>query len=133
MAPRIRSGRRGFTFVELMVVVAILALLLGMAIPQYVQTMRASREAVLKSNLLTIRTQIQHYICDQQREPQSLDDLVRAGYLYEIPMDPMTRERTWRTVPEDPQLAVSQNEPGIANVRSLSDRRAPDGSAYAEW
>jgi general secretion pathway protein G len=133
MAPHTRSGSRGFTFVELMVVVAIIGLLIGMAIPQYHQTIRASREALLKSNLLTLRSQIQNFVADKGRAPQTLDELVRNGYLYELPLDPTTGTREWRTIPEEPDLAVDQMQPGIFNVRSTSPGRSLNGSAYAEW
>jgi general secretion pathway protein G len=133
MARHIQSGRTGFTFVELMVVVSIIALLMCMAIPQFQKTIVSSKEAVLKSNLLTLRTQIQHFVADKGRAPQTLDELIRTGYLYELPMDPIANTREWRTIPEDPELAADQMAPGIFNVRSTSQGHSPNGSAYAEW
>ena len=128
-----RACRRGFTFVELMVVVAIIGILMGMAMPKFVQHIYASREAVLKANLMTMRVQIQNFVCDRGRAPRSLDELVSAGYLYELPMDPITRTREWRVIFEDPELAANQSEPGVFNVRSTSPGHGQDGSAYAEW
>jgi general secretion pathway protein G len=89
---------------------------------------------VLHSNLFTLRTQIQNYVIDRQRAPLTLDALVQDGYLMELPMDPITGTRDWRTIPEDPLQAVDQAEPGIMNVRSTSTHTSPlNGRPYAEW
>jgi len=137
MANRIRNGSRrlrGFTFVELMVVITIVVILITMAIPIYNNTIRRSKETVLKQNLFTLRTVIDNYTFDKQKAPQSLQDLVTDGYLREVPYDPMTGSNTtWRTVMEDAMQSVSQSEPGIFDVKSGSDKMGLDGTPYADW
>jgi general secretion pathway protein G len=132
---RIGSRRRlGFTFVELMVVITIVVILITMAIPIYNNTIRRSKETVLKQNLFTLRTVIDNYTFDKQKAPQSLQDLVSDGYLREVPYDPMTGSNTtWRTVMEDSMQSVSQAEPGIFDVKSGSDKMGLDGTPYADW
>ncbi len=137
-SPRLRisaskSRLLGFTFVELMVVITIIVILISMAIPIYSNTIRRSKESVLKNNLFTLRTVIDNYTYDKQKAPQSLEDLVSAGYLRAIPIDPMTGGTDWRTIMEDMSQAVDQSDPGIFDVRSTSDKISLDGSPYAEW
>ena len=137
----IQSGRaraikrlRGFTFVELMVVVTIMVILISMAIPIYNRSIIRAKESVLKNNLFTMRTVIDNYTADKQKAPQTLQDLVTEGYLQKIPVDPMTASnQTWRTVMEDASQSVSQSEPGIFDVNSGSDKMALDGTAYRDW
>jgi general secretion pathway protein G len=137
MANRIRSGNlrlRGFTFVELMVVITIVVILITMAIPIYNNTIRRSKETVLKQNLFTLRTVIDNYTFDKQKAPQSLQDLVSENYLREVPYDPMTGSNTtWRTIMEDAMQSVSQSEPGIFDIKSGSDKMGLDGTPYADW
>ncbi|HUB32693.1 MAG TPA: prepilin-type N-terminal cleavage/methylation domain-containing protein [Bryobacteraceae bacterium] len=141
MARRIPSGKRagharsllGFTFVELMVVITIIVILISMAIPIYQRTIVRAKESVLHSNLTTLRTVIDNYTYDKQKAPQSLQDLVTAGYLRAIPMDPMTGTADWRTIMEDISQAVDQSDPGIFDVKSTSDKISLDGTPYAEW
>jgi general secretion pathway protein G len=124
----------GFTFVELMVVIAIIVILISMAIPIYSNTIRRSKESVLKNNLFTLRTVIDNYTYDKQKAPQSLQDLVTDGYLREVPVDPMTgSNQTWRTIMEDASQSVDQSEPGIFDVKSGSDKTGLDGTAYSDW
>ena len=133
MVRRMPSGkRRGFTFVELMVVITILVILVTMAIPIYNKTILRSKESVLMNNLTTLRTVIDNYTFDKQKAPQNLQDLVAEGYLRDVPMDPMTGVRNWRTIPEPPGQSVSQAEPGIYDVKSTSDKTGLDGVPYAE-
>jgi len=129
--PKLR--RRGFTFVELMVVITIIVILITMAIPIYNNTIRRSKESVLKNNLFTLRTVIDNYTYDKQKAPQSLQDLVSEGYLRDIPIDPMTGNNNWRTIMEQAGQSVSQSEPGIFDVKSGSDKVGLDGTAYSEW
>ena len=129
-----RRRLRGFTFVELMVVITIIVILVTMAIPIYNNTIRRANESVLKNNLFTLRTVIDNYTGDKLKAPQSLQELVSAGYLREIPYDPMTRSnQTWKTIMEDASQSVNQSEPGIFDVKSGSEKTGSDGTPYAEW
>ena len=132
--PSGNRGRRGFTFVELMVVITIIVILVTMAIPIYNKTITRSKESVLKNNLFTLRTVIDNYTYDKQKAPPTLQDLVTEGYLREVPMDPMTgSNQTWRTVMEDASQSVNQAEPGIFDVKSGSDKISLDGTPYSDW
>src|SRR5262245_34560453 len=103
--------KRGFSFVELMVVVTIIVILVSMAIPIYQKTILRSKESVLANNLFTLRTVIDNYTFDKAKAPQTLQDLAREGYLREIPIDPMTgSNQTWRTIMEDASQSVNQSE-----------------------
>ena len=124
---------RGFTLLEMMIVISIIIILMAIAIPNYNRTVIQSRESVLRSNLSTLRSVISQYTLDKQKAPQSLDDLVQAGYLRQIPVDPMTKETNWEVVQEDVMMAVDQTEPGITDVKSASSGTASDGTAYNTW
>ncbi|MGP0018175.1 MAG: type II secretion system protein [Candidatus Sulfotelmatobacter sp.] len=125
---RIRA--RGFTLLELMIVISMIMILMSVAVPIYNQAIVAARESVLRQNLATLRKVIDQYTLDKQKAPQSLDDLVTAGYLRQIPIDPMTKEPNWEVVQEDSLMAVDQQEPGIVDVRSASSGIASDGTPY---
>lgn len=142
MEPTIPTGRArrvsrrefGFTMVELMIVMAIIVILISIAIPQYQKSIIRAKESVLKNNLFTLRQVIDEYTYDKQKAPQSLQDLVSAGYLRDIPIDPMTgSNQTWHTVMEDALQSVDQTEPGIFDVKSGSEKTGLDGTAYADW
>ena len=126
--------RRGFTLIELMIVMSVVTILISVAVPMYTRTVTRSKESVLKSNLFTIRTVIDEYTYDKGKAPQSLQDLVQEGYLRAVPVDPMTGSaETWKIVMEDATTSVNQNEPGIFDVRSGSDKTSLEGTPYAEW
>ncbi len=134
--PRRRAWRalRGFTFVELMVVMAIIAVLLSVAIPIYTRSIIRAKESVLKNNLFTMRTVIDEYTYDKQKAPQTLQDLVSDGYLREVPLDPMTGNAdSWKIIQEDPSNTVNQQQPGIYDVRSGSDKTSLEGTPYSDW
>jgi general secretion pathway protein G len=138
MARLTRSGssRRqfGFTLIELMIVMAIVVILIGIAVPYYQKSILRAKESVLRNNLFTLRQVIDEYAYDRQKAPQSLQDLVSEGYLRSIPVDPMTASnQTWQVIMEDPNTSANQNEPGIFDVRSGSDKTSLDGTPYAEW
>jgi general secretion pathway protein G len=130
---RIRSNASGFTMLEMIIVISIIIILMAVAIPNYNRTVIQSRESVLRSNLSTLRSVISQYTLDKQKAPQSLDDLVQAGYLRQIPVDPMTKETNWEVVQEDTLMAVDQQEPGITDLHSASTGTATDGTAYSTW
>jgi general secretion pathway protein G len=125
---------RGFTFIELMVVLTIIVVLVTMAIPIYQKSILRAKESVLKNNLFTIRTVLDNYTYDKQKAPQSLRDLVMEGYLRSVPLDPMTGSNdTWKTILEDSTQSVNQSEPGIFDIRSGSDKISLDGTPYSDW
>ncbi len=125
---------RGFTLIEIMIVMAIVSILVSIAVPLYQKSVLRAKESVLRSNLFTLRTVIDEYTYDKQKAPQSLQDLVSEGYLRQIPVDPITNsDRTWRVIMEDALTSVNQNEPGIYDVRSGSDKVSLEGMPYSEW
>ncbi len=130
---RNQRSSRGFTLLELMIVISIIMILMAVAVPMYNQSIVQARESVLRSNLQTLRNVISQYTLDKQKAPQSLDELVTAGYLCQVPIDPMTREANWEVVQEDVLLAVDQQDPGITDVHSASSATASDGTAYSTW
>ena len=134
MERRTASGSRGFTLIELAIVMAIIGIIVSMAVPLYQKSIIRSKESVLKQNLFTLRTVIDEYTYDKQKAPQSLQDLVQQGYLRTVPIDPMTgSDSTWQIIMEDGMNATSQNEPGIFDVRSGSEARSLEGTPYSDW
>ncbi len=126
--------RFGFTLIELMIVMAIIAVLMSVAIPIYNRSITRSKESVLKNNLFTLRNVIDEYTYDKQKAPQTLQDLVSDGYLRQIPVDPITGSAdSWKLIMEDATNTVNQTEPGIFDVRSGSDKTSLEGSPYSEW
>jgi len=136
--PMTRSVRKrgilGFTLIELMIVMAIIAVLMSVAIPIYNRSIIRAKESVLKNNIYTLRTVIDEYTYDKQKAPQTLNDLVSEGYLRQIPMDPITNSAdTWKIIMEDASNTVSQSEPGIFDIRSGSDKTSLEGNPYSDW
>ena len=124
----------GFTLIELMIVMAIIAVLMSIAVPIYTRSITRAKESVLRNNLFTLRTVIDEYTYDKQKAPQNLQDLVSEGYLRQIPVDPMTGSAdSWKVIMEDAQSSVSQTEPGIFDVRSGSDKTSLEGTPYSDW
>lgn len=125
--------KRGYTLIELIIVMAIVSILMAIAIPQYQKSLRRTKETMLHSHLQTLRTVIDEFTFDKKKAPQMLQDLVTEGYLRAVPIDPITGNDQWRTVQEDSLSAVDQTEPGIFDVRSLSDQISLEGTPYSEW
>ena len=130
--PRVR-GIRGYTLIELIIVMAIISILMAIAIPQYQKSIRRTKETLLHSNIQTLRTVIDEYTFDKKKAPQTLDDLVAEGYLRAIPIDPIAGNDQWHLINEDSLTAVDQTEPGIFDIRSQSDLISLEGTPYSEW
>jgi general secretion pathway protein G len=139
MVSRLKIGRgikrqQGFTLLELMIVMIIMLILMSITVPIYTQSVVRAREAVLRNDLFELRKLISQYTLDKQKAPQSLDDLVQAGYLKELPKDPMTHESNWEPKMEENVISSpDQQDPGIDDVHSASNMTSSDGTAYSTW
>lgn len=137
-APRRNRGTHfsseGFTLIELMIVIAIIFILLGLAAGRYDMTIQRSREAVLHHDLQIMREAIDNFTLDKQAAPQSLDDLQQAGYLREVPMDPITQAKDWDPTFDNIVLSPDQVTTGMVDVHSHSGLTSKfDGTAYNTW
>ena len=126
-----KRRRRGFTLIEMVIVIAMILILLSIALPMYNKAILRSKEAKLHQNLVTLNQAIENYSLDKKHAPQSLDELVPA-YIKFIP-DDITGSNTWVTEQEDPQDAYDPNQTGIASVHSGSKEMATDGTEYSTW
>jgi len=126
-----RGAGRGFTLIELMVVMAIVALLVSIAAPRYLASLDRAREATLRSSLAVMRQAIDQFAADRGRFPDGLGELVHERYLRQLPEDPITGQRgSWLALNPPPDSAV----PGqVADVRSGAAGRARNGELYADW
>ena len=122
----------GFSLLELMISMFILIILLSVAIPTYQRSVQHAKETVLKENLWQMRRAIDQYSADKAKLPQSVDDLVTARYLHEVPVDPVTGNAEW-----DPVMGEDPNSPdkdqGLVDVKSLSEENDGDGKPYKEY
>jgi len=131
---RKRRGEAGFTLIELLVVVAIIGILASVAVGQYQRNIVKAKEAVLRENLFTIRTQVNNYFSDKGRYPADLQELVDDHYLRELPFDPIAGSRdAWVLDYADLGEEDISTEPGIADVHSGADGYALNGTSYADW
>jgi len=129
------TGRRsrGFTLIEMMIVVSLILILVSIALPVYNRAILRAKEGVLKQDLFTLRQVIDQYTLDKKKAPQALDDIVTAGYLKVVPKDPFTNEANWTLDQEEATQAADEAEPGIIDVHSSSNLTATDGTAYSSW
>ena len=125
---------RGFTMIELLIVMSVIVVLASMAMVGYRNSVRRSQEAVLKEDLFRMRDAMDQYYSDKNKWPSDLSELVSEGYMREIPEDPITKSKdTWRTEQAEPDANNPASAGGIDNVFSGSEETALDGSKYSEW
>jgi general secretion pathway protein G len=126
-------GKKGYTLLELMIVVAIIGILVSLAIPTFNQSAMKAKEAALKQNLFTLRAVLDQFYADRGDYPESLDALVEEKYLRAIPMDPFTKSATtWNEIYEE-QEEGDDSPAGVYDVQSGSDGMALDGTSYKDW
>jgi general secretion pathway protein G len=133
-SPRARVLERGFTMIELLVVMTLIVILATMGMTQYKTSQVYAREAVLKEDLFRLRDAIDQYYADKAKYPASLDALVSDGYMRAIPEDPITKSAdTWQTVPAEPEPGNTSADPGIYNIKSGAPGTGLDGTSYSDW
>ena len=128
-----KQSARGFTLIEMMVVLSIILILLSIAVPIYSQSINRAREDNLRKNLWTLNRVIVQYTLDKKKAPQSLEDLKQAGYIKSIPEDITGRDDTWVPEQDDSILSPDQTDPGMSGVHSGSNLVASDGTVYSDW
>jgi general secretion pathway protein G len=128
------GSSRGFTIIELMVVLALVVILASLAMVQYRRSIIYAKEAVLLDDLTKMREAIDQYYADKNQYPPTLGALASEGYLREIPKDPITESNSsWQEVPAEPDASNPTAGPGVFDVKSGSDGTALDGRRYSEW
>jgi len=129
-----RASQRGFTIIELLVVLSLLVILATIGMTQYKNSRTYASESVLHTDLFRMRDANDQYYADKGQYPTTLDALVTDGYLRKLPEDPFTKSSsTWQAVPAEPDPNNPTAEPGVYDVKSGSDKTALDGSKYADW
>ena len=128
-----RRSQRGFTLIEILIVMVIITILSGISVAMYSNGLKRANEAVLKEDLHDMREAIDAYHADKNKWPPTLDALVTEKYLREIPRDPFTQATDWRTTPSEPDPTNPQDEPGISDVHSASDQLSITNTPYSEW
>lgn len=133
--PRRASGKRegGFSFLEMVLVLLVLGVLFGIALPRYQAQITKAKEAVLEHNLAVLRDRLDQYRADRDQYPEALAELVVAGYLREVPEDPMTGSILWEEIRDDYDPLFPNAPAGVSDVRSRSEEIGSDGRPYREW
>jgi general secretion pathway protein G len=129
-----RCAQSGFTLVELLIVISLISILAAMGIVQYRNSVIATRESVLHTDLFRMRDAIDQYYADKGKYPGTLDALVSEGYMRKLPEDPITKSSdTWITVPAEPDPNNPSAEPGVYDVKSGAQGTALDGTSYSDF
>ncbi len=122
----------GFSLLELLIAMFIIIILLSVALPTYRTSVQHARETVLSENLWQMRRSIDQYSADKAKLPQSLNDLIEAKYLREIPKDPITEQREWREVTGEDANSIDGGQ-GLVNVQSLAEGEDSSGKSYSDY
>ena len=124
--------QKGFTLLELMIVISIIIILAAVTLPQFQKTILHTRESVLRNDLHQMRILIDQFGADKGRLPQSLDELVSEGYMRQVPVDPITGQNDWTPIMgEDPNS--SEGDQGLIDVKSSAEGVSTEGTPYSDW
>ena len=129
-------AKKGFTLIEILIVVTLIGILVAILIPQYKYSVLRAKEAVLKENLFQVRDAINKYYFDKKKYPSALEDLVTSRYLREVPFDPIAKKHEWQLVTAEPVEGEEfdpEEAQGVIDVKSLSQATSLDGTPYADW
>ena len=125
---------KGFTLIELTIVMAIIVILASIGLVQYGHSITRSKEAVLREDLFRMRDAIDQYYADKNKYPASLETLVEDKYMREVPVDPFTQSSTsWDLTRSEPEPGNPTAEPGVFNVHSTAEGMGLDGRPYSSW
>ena len=133
MTAFVQNGKKGYTLLELMIVVAIVGILVSLAIPNFQQSAMKAKETALKQNLFTMRAVLDQYYADRGEYPDSLESLVEGKYLRSIPVDPFTKSSTTWTEIYEEQEEGEDSSAGVYDIKSGSEDIASDGTPYKDW
>jgi general secretion pathway protein G len=129
---RLSGSNAGFTILELVIVMTIIVILAAIGVVNYQRVQQHAKETVLRQSLSAMRKAIDQYAADKEELPQSLEDLAEAGYIREIPVDPITTERDWKPDIEEDTIS-RQGGQGVVDVHSAADGVGSDGQAYSDY
>lgn len=126
------NSQKGFSLLELMIAMFVIVILISVAVPTYLYTVKHAKETILQENLVQMRRMIDQYSADKGKLPQTLEDLKTSGYIRDIPIDPLTDKAEWDEVKgEDP--SSNEGEQGLKDVKSLADGEDTNGKAFRDY